>query len=177
MTCIIGLETKDGVILGADSRCTAGHEFGALRSDSGKLVRISNHLVACSGVARLTDVVRHHLRLPRYEDGSVHKHAVTVIVPALRKTLADHLPERDKDMHMRLVVGVGGQVLEIDALFHVEHVDRGYAAAGSGGEVALGAIYASKHLPPRKRVRLALEAASAHLTGVGPPFVIKEMKK
>lgn len=177
MTCIIGLETKDGVILGADSRIMAGHEHGALRRESGKLSRVSNHLIATTGAARLADVVRHHLELARYEGGLVHRHGVKVIVPALRKMLAEHLPERDKDMSMRLLIGVGGQVLEIDALFHVEHIDRGYVAAGSGGEVALGALYASAHLPPRRRVRLALEAAAAHLTGVGGPFVIKEMKK
>lgn len=181
MTCIIGLETKDGVILGADSRSSSGQEHGAVRIECAKVVRVSNHLLACAGIARLSDVVRHHLTLPRYESGSVHRHAVRVIVPALRKVLTKHLPERehtkDNDMWMRVLVGVGGSVFEIDDLLHVQLLDRGYATAGSGGEVALGALYASAHLPPKRRVRLALEAAAAHLSGVGGPFVIKEMRK
>jgi hypothetical protein len=103
-----------------------------------------------------------------------------VVVPALREAITKYLPERERErdeLWMRMIVGVGGRVFEIDNLLHVQLLDRGYVAAGGGGEVALGALYASKNLSPRKRVRLALEAAAAHLTGVAPPFVIKEMKK
>jgi ATP-dependent protease HslVU (ClpYQ) peptidase subunit len=177
MTCIIGLETKDGVIVAADSQATSGHEHGAVRAECAKVIRKSNHLIACAGVARLSDVMRYHLTLPRYDGGSVHRHAVTVIVPAIRKALTEHLPERDKDTAMRMIIGVGGSVFEVDACLHVQLIDRGYVTAGSGGEVALGALHATSALAPRVRVYLALEAACALLTDCGAPFVIKEMKK
>jgi len=177
MTCIIGLETKDGVIVGADSQVTSGHEHGAIRSECAKVIRKSNHLIACAGVARLSDVMRYHLTLPRYDGGSVHRHAVTVIVPAIRKALTKHLPERDRDTQTRMIIGVGGCVLTIDNWLHVLMVNRGYATEGSGGEVALGALHATSALAPRVRVYLALEAACSLLTDCGAPFVIKEMKK
>jgi hypothetical protein len=74
-----------------------------------------------------------------------------------------------------MIIGVGGCVLTIDNWLHVLMVNRGYATEGSGGEVALGALYATSALAPRVRVYLALEAACSLLTDCGAPFVIKEM--
>ena len=177
MTCIIGLETKNGVMLGADSAVSNGGECSVKRH--GKIHRVSNHLIGVSGTSRVDDVIRYHLKLPRYESGPVHRHMTTVVCPALTSAIREHFSEwNDKDIgRWYFVIGVGGAVFEVDRTGHAGHYRRGYVTAGCGSTVALGAMYATHGMPPRRRIRLALEAAAEHLEGVRAPFTIMEMKK
>ena len=54
---------------------------------------------------------------------------------------------------------------------------RGYAAIGSGDQYALGALHATKDMPPRARVLAALRAAAAHATTVVGPFRILRLTR
>jgi ATP-dependent protease HslVU (ClpYQ) peptidase subunit len=46
-----------------------------------------------------------------------------------------------------------------------------FAAVGCGEDIALGAMYATRHLPPAKRIEMALEAAERFSAGVRGPFI------
>jgi hypothetical protein len=69
------------------------------------------------------------------------------------------------------IVGVCGRIFTIDEDFHVGENIVNYMAEGSGGTIALGALYATKNQKnPRVRLKLALEAASEFNMSVAPPF-------
>jgi hypothetical protein len=73
------------------------------------------------------------------------------------------------------LVGVRGRLFEIESDYQVGESLDGYAAIGSGDDVALGALFATHHLgmSPEQRLTLALEAAQHHITSVRAPFLIE----
>jgi ATP-dependent protease HslVU (ClpYQ) peptidase subunit len=75
-----------------------------------------------------------------------------------------------------LLVAVRGNLFVIDEDFQVgEHAD-GYAAIGSGGSVALGALHATDgYLPHDKRVIAALKASERFCAGVRGPFITQTL--
>jgi ATP-dependent protease HslVU (ClpYQ) peptidase subunit len=70
------------------------------------------------------------------------------------------------------LVGIRGRLYRIDVDYQIGRSVDNYEAVGSGEEFALGAMFASAHLPPEERARLALEAAAHHSSAVCPPFHI-----
>ena len=69
------------------------------------------------------------------------------------------------------IVGVEGRIFTIDEDFHVGENVVNYMAEGSGGMVALGALYATKNQKnPRLRLKAALEAATEFNMSVAAPY-------
>jgi ATP-dependent protease HslVU (ClpYQ) peptidase subunit len=69
------------------------------------------------------------------------------------------------------IVGVEGRIFTVDEDFHVGENVFNFMAEGSGGQVALGALYATKNQKnPKLRLKAALEAASEFNMAVAPPF-------
>jgi hypothetical protein len=64
----------------------------------------------------------------------------------------------------------------MDSDFHIAEVDVPYMAEGAGQELALGSLFSTAQVKtPRKRVRMALEAAAKFNMSVRPPFTIIEV--
>ena len=64
----------------------------------------------------------------------------------------------------------------MDTDFHIGEADVQYMAEGAGQDIALGSLYSTSNIKtPRKRLRLALEAASKFNMSVRPPFTIIEV--
>ena len=64
----------------------------------------------------------------------------------------------------------------MDTDYHVSEVDVDYLAEGSGQQIALGSLYSTSTIKtPRKRVRMALEAAQKFIMSVKGPFTIIEV--
>ena len=80
-----------------------------------------------------------------------------------------------------LLVGYAGKLFIVEDDYQVSEVGDGYAAIGSGDNVAKGALYLakviSKNLETDKAedVELALKAAEHHNATVRRPFVIKKL--
>ena len=69
------------------------------------------------------------------------------------------------------IVGVCGRIFTIDEDFHVGENFVNYMAEGSGGMIALGALYATKNQKnPRLRLKAALEAATEFNMSVSGPY-------
>jgi hypothetical protein len=69
------------------------------------------------------------------------------------------------------IVGLCGRIFTIDEDFHVGENVVNYMAEGSGGMIALGALYATKNQKnPRLRLKAALEAASEFNMSVSAPY-------
>ena len=64
----------------------------------------------------------------------------------------------------------------MDTDFHIGEADIQYMAEGAGQDLALGSLFSTANIKtPRKRVRMALEAASKFNMTVRPPFTIIEV--
>ncbi len=57
--------------------------------------------------------------------------------------------------------------------YQIEEAVAGYNAVGSGDDIALGALFATRNggMGPVERLELALQAASYHNSDTRPPFV------
>ena len=64
----------------------------------------------------------------------------------------------------------------MDVDYHVSELNTDYYAEGSGQQVALGSLASTTNIKTsRKRVRMALEAASKFIMSVRGPFTIIEV--
>lgn len=186
MTCIVGIEADGLVYMGGDSNYSDGHTQGLLAADTPKVWRSGDYLLGVSGSARVANVLR-FLVFPPAPTRGVLRHMVTKVVPALRKTLRktgrllqeqrsggsqDYAISGGDASDGTLLVGVRGKLFAIHGDFQVCHPRTQYDAIGSGVDVALGALHVTKGMPPRTRVRRALEASEAHACGVRRPWRI-----
>jgi hypothetical protein len=77
----------------------------------------------------------------------------------------------DEDTGGIFIVGIEGRIFTIDEDFHVGENVVNYMAEGSGGQIALGALYATKNQKnPKLRLKAALEAAATYNMSVCAPF-------
>ena len=172
MTCIVGIEDKGVVWMGADSAYSDGQTQGLAAADNPKLWRAGSYLIGVAGSARVANVLRFHVRLPPAPARGVFRHMVTRVVPVLRRALKKSgrmLKDEGGDREGGggaggdltdgvALIAVGGKLFSVHGDFQVCRSRAGYDALGSGGAVALGALHASAG-QPRDRVRRALEAA------------------
>jgi ATP-dependent protease HslVU (ClpYQ) peptidase subunit len=71
---------------------------------------------------------------------------VNKVAPSLKQLLTDagllDSKSPDKDFEINIIVGLNGSLFEIDSDFAVSRSDSGYYGLGTGGDYALGALYA-----------------------------------
>ena len=69
-----------------------------------------------------------------------------------------------------------GRIFTMDTDFHIGEADLQYMAEGAGQELCLGSLYSTNSIKtPRRRIRMALEAAAKFNMSVRPPFTIIEV--
>lgn len=178
MTCIVGLVEDGAVWIGSDSQCSMGYVTQVLARP--KIVRTATYLLGYSGSVRLSNLLQHALTVPpRPEDMEVEAYLSTLFVDALRTLLKETgVASKDKEREESpglFLVAIAGRLFRISMDYSVIETAQGFDAIGSGNEVALGALYATKDLsvPPERRLMEALEAASHYIFGVGGPLVIE----
>lgn len=183
MTCVVGIRTETGVLLGADSLAATGS--AALVRDDPKVFRMGERLAAgFAGSYRVGQVLQHHVTVadPLVGD-SIREWVVTVFVPALRQRLKDTgAMRRFKDEQERgadLLLAAYGRLLRVNEDFQVVEPAYPFAACGSGEAWALGALYATDGAEveggARGRLEIALEAAQEFSTDVRGPFSFVEV--
>jgi hypothetical protein len=86
MTCIVGIETPRGVLLGADSMSAETTCWTADVCVEPKVFRAGAYVMGFTTSFRMGDLLRHQARLePPSGRGSLHRHLVTKVIPALRE--------------------------------------------------------------------------------------------
>jgi ATP-dependent protease HslVU (ClpYQ) peptidase subunit len=88
---------------------------------------------------------------------------------------AEKLKEDDRG---QILVGFRGRLFDIDGEnYQVEEEVGGYNAIGSGTDLALGAMYATRDrdIPPESRIEVALRAAADHNATIRGPFYIESI--
>jgi ATP-dependent protease HslVU (ClpYQ) peptidase subunit len=176
MTCIVGLIDGGDVYLGGDSALSTGNEIIAQRQP--KVFRVGDFLIGCSGSARIKLLLSYAFNPPKRPFAKdLESYMATDFLNAMRKCFKDGgLARKDSEVESyygSILIAHRGRLFHLGSNYSLFEAHCGYDAVGSGAEVAKGALYATRLLPPRERLLLALEAAATHVEGVRPPFTIE----
>ncbi len=182
MTCIAAIvePNKKVVWLAGDSALTSGYDVSIALDAKVFYHTENNFVIGCCGSARATNVIRYKMILPPPETGDVMAYMVNGFVETLREALktAGHAVKSDESEYtgVQLLVGFQSRLFMIDTDYQVREVATGFESIGAGSDLALGALYATRGMSPRKRMTLAMEAAVTYNTACRPPFSILRAK-
>lgn len=175
MTCVVGLETTDGVWMGSDS--FFGTEEVRDLIDRPKWFSKGLITFGWAGDARPAQIVEHdiHYRGPRHGEKPM-SYLVRVVSKAIHKGLRDagcnlrNQGSTDETGTSFLVV-FRGKLYMLQGDYSIVRSPRGCAAIGVGSHVALGALSALQNrIPPQDAVKESLTLASEWCSQVEGPF-------
>lgn len=186
MTCIIGFidKTNECVWMGADSLGSNGYTQSIYTQP-----KVFHHDVFKNVVMGSTTTFR-HIDLLKYSENLFpevdfykkkeidHKYMVKTFIPNLINLFQNNIKgEAETDRGANFLLGANNQLFEIQPDYSVLVPERGFAAVGCGGPVAMGSLitttkYFGDNLSPKDHILYALRAATDYCCGVSGPFVI-----
>ncbi len=176
MTCIVAV-VEDGIVhmVGDSGSCAWGGADYQVRKDP-KVFRLGEAVVGFTTSWRMGQVLRYEMKLPEVPEGiELHEYMVRCFVPRLReaaKAAGIVTVKENVEQLGRFMVGLRGRLFVVDYDFQVGELVADYHAVGSGAEVALGALHATRGQVAQGRLVGALHAAVAHIQAIKPPFII-----
>lgn len=187
MTCIVGLETGSGVIIGGDSAGVAGLDLD-VRADTKVFTRgwMAFGFTSSFRMGQLLryapcDVLDKSVPSTLLTDDEIDAWMATTFVDAVRETLkAGGFAKavNEEESGGTFLVGVAGRLYEVCDDYQIARSVAGFAAVGCGARYALGAMYGTQAYDDedeqRWRVEYALEAAERFSAGVRGPMHIVE---
>lgn len=185
MTCIVALKTAEGTFMGGDRAATDENDLAILGRP--KVFERGCFLFGCAGDLRVIDLLQFALELPSPGEAGLG-YIVSKLVPAIRKCFEEngfsgfYEGKAYAGSGSRCLVGYGGEIYEVGPDFGVFLPSTPYAAIGSGGVNARGAMaMALKHnswqFTPKGLIREALKIAAAQDAAVSPPFDILSQRR
>ncbi len=175
MTLAVGIATRHGVWIGADSGTTADNATD--RSYEPKIFRKSGWLIAGSGEWRVMDLVRYACDLPRPGENP-HRTLCIDVKSELEKTFTEHgfdLKTDDEGTPYApyfLLFSDGHMLWQIDHEGHAER--RMVTTIGTGADYALGWLDRSDLGPAPDRVKAVLRATSKRYGMLQAPFTVEK---
>ena len=177
MTTIIGVEFTNRCVVLGDSRIVGDSKIYS-HPDMVKVITNGNYVVGVAGDVRALQVVLHTWKPPAFlakDKNDLFKFMVNKVAPSLKQLLTDtgllDSKSPDKDFEINIIVGLNGQLFEIDSDFSVSRNSDGYYAIGTGGDFALGALYAG--VTPEQ----AAEIAATNDSKTAGPFTTETQFK
>ncbi len=166
MTCIVGVEHDGVVYMGGDSAAIGSQ--GAIQvCDGPKVFRNGPFVMGYTASFRMGQIMQHVFVPPAHADGKGDvEYLIGDVAPAIRSTLK----AGSYDDGPALLLGYRGRLYAVLSDYQVSRPSCGYTAIGCGEDFALGSMYSTKDLPPKKRIKLALQAATFHHSGVRGPY-------
>lgn len=182
MTCIVGIEGKNTVWLGGDSAATSGNGQQMLIADSKVFVNESVAFGVC-GSPKVMDPLK-FTKFTKQKRGLdtrefVAKHLVPEIKAVLKEAgcVVDN-PQHGEMFEGAVLIGTGGKLYRMECNFQIISDSFRFDAVGSGAEIAIGSLHATRSdKNPNRRIMTALEASAIANAGVRPPFNIVSVKK
>lgn len=177
MTCIVGLEKNGKVWMGGDSAGTSMNMNQRIRADKKVFIK-GEFIIGFCGSFRMGDLLKHAFNIPGTEDVvDSDSFMVNQFVDSLRDLLETENKKAGLAGNDRLVpsilVGFRGRLYNVEGDYQCGRPEDGYDSVGSGSSVAVGSMYASRHVTSaRKRIESSLKAASRNDAAVRPPFHI-----
>ena len=177
MTCIVGLTHKGTIYMGGDSAAVSGSKLEVLQVE--KVFRKRGLLIGGSGSFRVMNLIRHSLELPEYDSrADPERWLVNVFASYVRKCLllaGSVNKDKTDDIDANVLIGIKGHLFTMEGDLNITQNREPFAAIGTGADVAMGAMFASKERVPQVRIRLALKAAERFTTNVRAPFLIRKL--
>lgn len=170
MTCVVAVEDPRGAWIGTDS--FMGSESFADIMDKPKSFWLGEMCFAYAGDFLPAQVIE-SMKPPRRRRSSEtpEEYLIKVVAPAMRLEIAS-LPKLPKDQahSTDFIVAIGTKVWTVQCDQSVIRSRRGCAAIGAGGPSALPFLIASRKMPPRERLEMALGLAEKLSPFVRKPF-------
>ncbi len=180
MTCIVGIEYKNGVLIGGDSAGVVGTSV-VVRADC-KVFSSGPYAMGYTTSFRMGQLLRYRLEPPTPTTSDLDdldRFMATTFIDAVRCTLKEggyaKVTDGEEECGGDFLVGIAGRLYAIESDFQIGRNAAGYEALGAGRDLALGSLFTTKdmsRLTPKTRVEYALSAASEFSTQVVPPFYI-----
>lgn len=178
MTCIVGLVDNGSVYIGGDSAGVSGLSI-SIRADE-KVFTNGQFIMGFTTSFRMGQLLRYKFDPPQQtgKQGDM-EYMVTSFIDAVRECFKENgFGDKEATKGGTFLVGYKGGLYTINSDYQVGIPADDYDAVGCGSDLALGALHATKGMLPTKRIKTALEAASAFSAGVAPPFhIVKQIKK
>lgn len=176
MTCIVGVIQKGKVYIGGDSAGVAGQSV-TVRKDP-KVFKVGDFVIGCTSSFRMIQLIRFSFSPPKkYEDDDIFRYMCSEFINALRRCFKDGgyaSKINEEESGGTFLVAWKDRLFKIDADYQVGECEKPFNACGCGQSFALGALDAMNNdMTVEERVKLALQIASYHSTGVRPPFIIE----
>ena len=173
MTCIVGLVHEGVVYIGGDSAGVDGMSL-TVRADE-KVFQNGEFLMGFTTSFRMGQLLRYSLKPPRrHPDDDINQFMVVTFTNAVRECLkAGGYASKEDEVESggTFLVGYAGRLFTVDSDYQVGIPEDGYAAVGSGQDIARGSLFATQGQDdPRERVLTALRAAERFNAGVRGPF-------
>ena len=197
MTVIVGAVVNGKIYMGADSAGSNGYLQLTVRKDK-KLFRNGPYLIGCCGSFRMTQLLRYSFQPPVCDDGEdVEQFMATRFIDAVRECFkAGGYAAKSQEVESggQFLVGYRGRLFQIEGDYQVGESVDGYDAVGSGADLALGALSATKReldqmftdliydMPDLQNsfvvnwhIMPALQAAENHNAAVRGPFHVESL--
>lgn len=181
MTCIVAIANGEKVVMGGDAAGTEISTGTIIATSIPKVFIKDEYVIGYSGSFRMGKWIQYSVELPKPPswargEAKLDEFINGYVVPALRKQAKDADLEPGEKEDFGFLVGLRGHLFELDESWAAFPTTTGYAASGSGADVALGSVFStSSWKDSRKRVLTALEAAYNHNAYVSPPFTVIEI--
>lgn len=194
MTTIVAVQGAHWAVVGFDSRVTEeGGRAYTLGRGSAKVMKNGQYLLGAAGDVRAINILAYAFDPPKALDLvgiRLDKFMTSKFVPALRGCFEDHgyaaKETKEQAQHGSVVlVIVNGSIYEIGEDYAWVRDTTGIYSFGSGGDYALGAMYATHGdtiselnlNQVQKLVRDSLHIAAKLDPGSGPPFHVMNQSK
>lgn len=184
MTCIVGIESSDGVWIGGDS-CAGDANWRSSVTAEPKVFVRGSFLIGYTSSFRMGQLLKHSLPEPEHPEGlSDEGFMATKFINAVRKTLKDGgfaKKESEVEAGGTFLVGYKGKLYTVYSDYQVLRLRSGYTACGCGEDFATGSLYMTdnigayfgvKSVSAERRIALALETAEENSAGVRGPFTV-----
>jgi len=202
MTCIIGMEHKGKVYLGADRAVTIGDTVSIMNEP--KIYDISNGLfnfiLADAGSTKLGDIIKYNFsqelrKNTKEEVKDIHAYMRTIFVDTLALSFNEHLHQikmgrliNENELSglefSEMLVGVQGHLFKVDATLSVLDLKDDIDAIGVGADVAIGSLTQSLKSNKKrdaesikKYFRDSLSISAKYKEGVEPPYDVWILNK
>ena len=188
MTCIVALSHEGKVYLGGDAAASDDKSGLIFQRTDPKVFKIGQYGIGFIDSFRMGQILQYNWTPPIYKPTKGYKNLDkfmrTKFVESVKEAYQEHGYGRfgqnteDGDEGGIIIIAVQntGRIFTMDVDYHVSEIDVEYLAEGSGQQIALGSLYSTSAVRlPRKRVRMALEAAAKFIMSVRGPFTIIEV--
>ena len=179
MTCIVAIAQNGTVYMGSDHAASDDKSGWIMARKEPKCFKVGQYGVAFTDSFRMGQILQYNWVPPKYTptktNSGLDKFMRTKFIDSVKVAFKDHgfgdIGGTDEDTGGIFIVALEGRIFVVDEDFHVGENIVNYMAEGSGGQIALGALHATKNQKnPRLRLKAALEAATEFNMSVAGPY-------